>query len=254
MDFFKSKEEKAAIVAAEAAYASLLDGLRSDPGRLMSLAGDLQAAFDAGHRQHLPTDDADRMRHSLVESATEIVLADDRLTVEEEGAFLAALAKLGITNDTMDALAPGLLDRLVVANVNDHRLPVIDEPHLLSRPGEVVHLETMAQLLKTVAIREYQGGSQGVSLRIMKGVSYRVGAMRGKMVTVGSETVVADEGIFSVTDRQGRLLGQLEDPRVQVRQARRHQALQRRHPARRHELARTPACSSSATSTRSRPS
>jgi len=78
----------------------------------------------------------------------------------------------------MDALAPGLLDRLLVARVNDHRMPVIDEPQLLARPGEAVHLETMARLLKTVAVREYQGGSHGVSLRIMKGVSYRVGAMR----------------------------------------------------------------------------
>jgi hypothetical protein len=36
----------------------------------------------------------------------------------------------------------------------------------------------------------------------MKGVSYRVGAMRGKMVTVGTDVVVADEGTLSVTDRR----------------------------------------------------
>jgi hypothetical protein len=56
--------------------------------------------------------------------------------------------------------------------------------------------------MKTVAIREYRGGSRGVSFRIMKGVSYRVGANRGRMVTVGSTVEVADIGVLSVTDRR----------------------------------------------------
>ena len=202
MRLFASKEEREATDAAEAAYHLLLDGLRADPARLATLADDLQALFDAGHRAHLPEREAKRIRRSLLEGATEIVLADDRLTAPEEASFDAALTKLGVTAGTMEELVPGLAGRLVVARVNDGRLPVIDNPRLLARPGETVHLETVAQLTKMVAVREFQAGSRGVSLRIMKGVSYRVGSMRGRMVTVGSELRIADEGILSVTDRR----------------------------------------------------
>ena len=202
MGLFNSKEERAATDAAEAAYGSLVDALGRDPSRLDSLADDLQHAFDARHREHLPHKEAERIRRSLIGRAVEIVLADDQLTSAEEVSFLSALEKLGVTNDTIDALAPGARERLVVARVNDHRLPVVDDPHLLARPGEVVHLETNARLMKTVAVREFQGGSRGMSFRIMKGVSYRVGAFRGRTVTVGSDVVIADQGVLSVTDRR----------------------------------------------------
>lgn len=202
MSLFASREEKAAAAAAEAAYAALLDGLRRHPERLASLAQDLQASFDAGYRRDLSKRDAERIRRMLIDRSVEIVLADDRLTAPEEESLVAALAKLGVTQESADVLVPGLMERLVVARVNDGRLPAIDDPRLLARPGEIVHLETAAVLMKAVAVREYQAGSRGVSFRIMKGVSYRVGATRGRMVTVGSEVVAIDDGVLSVTSRR----------------------------------------------------
>ena len=57
----------------------------------------------------------------------------------------------------------------------------------MAKKGEVVHFETAAGLTKEVTLREFRGGSQGVSFRIAKGVRYRVGSMRGHMVTVGTQ-------------------------------------------------------------------
>ena len=58
-----------------------------------------------------------------------------------------------------------------------------------------------------MAVREFRGGSQGVSFRVAKGVRYRVGAMRGHMVTVGTQMQVADTGVLSVTSQRAAFLG-----------------------------------------------
>ena len=96
---------------------------------------------------------------------------------------------------------------LQVAKLNDGRLPTMDSSHLIAKKDEVVHFETSAALLKEVALREFRGGSQGISFRVARGVRYRVGAMRGHMVTVGTQVEVADTGILSVTSQRAAFLG-----------------------------------------------
>jgi hypothetical protein len=197
-----SHEERQAVENAETAYEALLARLRSDPSEIERLADDIKALQDAGHREHLPKKQAERVRRDLFSGAAEAVLADDRLTVAEEKAFSDVANALGLAGDALDSFSSDLRGRLVVAAINDGRLPVIPQPHLLARPGESVHLETVAQLLKTVAVREFQAGMQGVSLRIAKGVYWRVGAARGHTVTVGERQEVAAVGVLSVTSRR----------------------------------------------------
>src|SRR5215467_5638574 len=48
----------------------------------------------------------------------------------------------------------------------------------------------------------YQGGSQGVSLHIAKGVTYRVGAQRGTFIPGEERPTVIDHGVAVVTDRR----------------------------------------------------
>lgn len=50
------------------------------------------------------------------------------------------------------------------------------------------------------------GGSQGVSIRIAKGVYYRVGAFKGQPVEY-SERVFVGSGLFAVTNRHIYLSG-----------------------------------------------
>jgi hypothetical protein len=47
--------------------------------------------------------------------------------------------------------------RLVVAKVNDGRLDAVESPRLMTKKGEVVHLETEAALMKEVVLREWRG-------------------------------------------------------------------------------------------------
>jgi hypothetical protein len=127
------------------------------------------------------------------------VLADDRLTEEEEAAFGDVAEALGVDQTEFATTFNDVLNRLVIARVNDGRLGEIAQPQLMTKKGEVVHLQTNANLMKEVALRDWRGGTSGVSFRVAKGVSYRTGAIRGKSVVVGAELQVADSGVLAVT-------------------------------------------------------
>jgi hypothetical protein len=73
---------------------------------------------------------------------------------------------------------------------------------LLLKQGESALLDVQVQLLKEVTDREFHGGSQGVSIPIGAGVRYRVGAVRGHMVTIGTHWTTADTGTLTVTDQR----------------------------------------------------
>jgi hypothetical protein len=208
MRLFQSKEEKDAIAKAEVAYGGVISTLQSDPAWVLQLPARLDQIKARAMEAKLPTKDYDRLRAGLIEPAVDAVLADDLLSEAEETALFEALDRLGVTDEILHSNGGAILDRLMVAKVNDGRLPAIEHPHLMAQPGEVVHLETNAQLMKVVAIREWQSGSHGVSFRIMKGVTYRTGVTRGKMVTTGSTVEVADAGALSVTDRRIVFTGQ----------------------------------------------
>jgi hypothetical protein len=88
---------------------------------------------------------------------------------------------------------------LFVAMVNDGRLPDLSDGQIVLKRGELLHLEEPAALLKEVIQREWRSGSRGMSFRVMKGVSYRVGSTRGQMVEVGRTLEPVDEGSLCVT-------------------------------------------------------
>lgn len=138
----------------------------------------------------------------------EQALEDDLLTEQEE-ARMAEIAKaLGIDQETFDSEFEDMKPRLIVAKVNDGRLPTVPNPHIILKKGEVAHAETNAQLLKEVTVREWRGGYSGFSFRIAKGVRYHTGGARGRSVVVGTKLQAQDAGILSVTSRRAVFAGQ----------------------------------------------
>ena len=204
---FRSAEERAAGDAAEAefkAFVALLPA--APPSEVEAAASRLKqsAVLEA-----LPR----RKRRSLAETAfrtyAETVLADDLLTLGEEQAFYDVSEAVGIDDDALATEHRDLLYRLAIAQANDGRLGTIEQPKLLSKKGEIVHLEMLAALMKEVTLREFRGGSQGMSFPIMKGVRYRVGGFRGRSVVVGTQLQVrADAGVLSVTSKRVVFLGE----------------------------------------------
>lgn len=72
---------------------------------------------------------------------------------------------------------------------------------LLLEAGETCHWEESARLLEERTRRSYVGGSQGVSIRLARGVYYRVGAFAGQAIDT-TELTDAGPGTLHITDRR----------------------------------------------------
>jgi hypothetical protein len=117
---------------------------------------------------------------------------------------------LGIEHGDLVTRYRDIFDRLVVAQVNDGRLPVMRESQaqVMTKRGEDVHAETVASMLKEVTVKKRVGGSgyHGVSIPLGKGFRYYTGGARGHSVT-GKEIQIADNGVLSVTSKRIVFMG-----------------------------------------------
>ncbi len=86
-------------------------------------------------------------------------------------------------------------------------------PINLQRGEAIVWAWPNTAYLEDKTRRQYVGGSQGISLRIMSGVYYRVGAFKGKSIE-HTERVRVDDGWLVVTDQNIYFAGQRKSLRV----------------------------------------
>ncbi len=142
-------------------------------------------------------------------SYLEAALEDDLLTEAEEQRLDTVTELLGFGDDVFQDKLSDMFGRLYVAKANDNRLPSRStSEHLILRKGETVHLEVVgAALLKEVKDREWHGTHAGFSFRVVKGVRFRTGSIRGKSVVVGSHIETADTGTLVVTSKRSVYLG-----------------------------------------------
>jgi len=139
----------------------------------------------------------------------EQALADDILSETEETQLYAWAQAQGITAQEWIKRFPDLVDRMMIAKVNDGRLPdVTSQASIMLKSGETAHYVMPASLMKEVTLREFRGGSRGVSIPIVKGVRYRTGSFRGKSVVVGTQLQVADQGRLWMTSLRVVFAGQ----------------------------------------------
>jgi len=146
--------------------------------------------------------DLGAIRASAYAAALAAARSDGRVTEGEEAELSRIQRYLGLA-DTEIAPSKAELARLrLLSNVQDGNLPVLQVAGLVTQRDEQVHWSEPSRLLEEKVLRRrYEGGSSGVSFRIAKGVTYRVGAQRGHLV---SETgiVPVSTGELLVTDRR----------------------------------------------------
>lgn len=203
---FKSKEEKERAAEARDVFDSFVSSVSTaTPGNAITLA----RAFATHHGvAALDSRELEERRGNAFRTYAETVLADDHLTADEEEAFGEVAGALGITQDRFQAEFGDTLSRLMVARLNNGRLEPLAAHELMAKRGETVYLEIGAALMKEVAIREWQGGSAGVSFRIMKGVRYNVGRVKGRSVVVGTERQIDDVGLLAVSSKRIVFMGE----------------------------------------------
>lgn len=84
---------------------------------------------------------------------------------------------------------------------DDEPLPVTSSPNVLMTSGEMCHYCNMATFVKTKnVVVGYTGGSRGVSIRVMKGMSYRVGATKSQPIRGNVQEKTP--GILTITNKR----------------------------------------------------
>ena len=204
MGLFRSKEEKQQIASARSMLLAASAGLRGQPEEVRAIANQIR---NDPSLSALKAKERSQQFDTIFRQYADVVLADDVLTQDEESAFVELAQALGAYQEGFQPEYQEIMYRLFIARVNDGRLVPVPEPRLMVKKDEEVYLETDAALLKEVAVREYRSGSRGVSFRIAKGVSYRVGATRGQSVVVGTRLDTTDLGVLSVTSHRAVFLG-----------------------------------------------
>ncbi len=130
------------------------------------------------------------------------VVVNDYVVTEQECAKV--IKAVHILNLPTEWIAEQLKEVNTLSNA--HRIatglngPVVPSRAILKK-SEIAAVEVSATLMGTERTRVYQGGSRGMSFRVAKGVSFRVGAHRGTSHSVENEIEVAS-GELVITNRR----------------------------------------------------
>jgi hypothetical protein len=129
-------------------------------------------------------------------------VADGRVTREEELELQRIQEYFDVPQQAIAATQMELARFRLLRHISEGDLPNVAVPGLALQKHEVSHWVEPASLLEErVLNREYVGQSRGVSVRIARGVTYRVGAQRGRMVTT-TGIVVVSRGSVVITNKR----------------------------------------------------
>lgn len=128
---------------------------------------------------------------------------EDELNALEHIAYRLAISRQTYANAQKEFSYFNLLD-----SIDRGHFPSVNPRGVILKNGESAYFEAPGYLLEERVIkREIVGRSQGVSIRLMRGVSYRVGSSRG---TIQSQTglVNVSSGNFVITNSRLMFSGQ----------------------------------------------
>jgi hypothetical protein len=154
----------------------------------------------------LSQEEYQRLIDEIYTNVVDFVVADRRLDAAERAAVTRIADRLQVSAVTRSALNDSLNYFEYLQEIqNCHKMKIPHRGGVSGVPltaGERDYFAHPAQLLEErVVSRQSVGRSSGVSIRIMKGVSYRVGQSRGVSVPVHA-TVPVSSGDFVITNKR----------------------------------------------------
>jgi hypothetical protein len=120
--------------------------------------------------------------------------------LDRAGAF-SKVVKAAVIRDVLNGVLP---QRVTI----DGNIPIN-----LQKSEQIVWAFPNADYLEDKTRRHYEGGSRGVSIRIMKGMYYRVGAFKGQAVN-RTERAHVDKGWVVVTNKHMYFAGSVKSLRI----------------------------------------
>lgn len=213
----KKRRQDEAIKVARGRIVSLaLETLKSDQG-YASLEAKLIGVSQANSLGH---EDCKPLLCQAWEKAVDAFLDDDILDTFEEKRLAEFREHFSLTQDELDR--NGALTKTVKAavlrDVMSGKIPErlsIDGalPINFQKKERLIWAFPGSQYLEDKTRRQYVGGSQGVSIRVMKGVYYRVGAFKAQPVETTERTHI-DTGWVAITNRHVYFSGSRKSIRI----------------------------------------
>ncbi len=133
-------------------------------------------------------------------------LSDRLLTPDEEAQLRLYQFDLGLSDADVAQLAPALWRGKLLHAILADQLAQPNSCPVVLRKKEAPRWVEGATLLEERTRQVYVGGSRGVSVRIVKGVTWRVGASRGERLPV-TEIQTIGQGSFIVTNQRTVFVG-----------------------------------------------
>ncbi|WP_290660324.1 hypothetical protein [Ignavibacterium sp.] len=135
---------------------------------------------------------------------------DGKISIEEEKELKKIQQYLKIEDVEILTTRKELLKFRLINEIFNGNLPIISIQNLVLQKLETAHWSEPASLIENKVIsRRYEGGSRGVSIRIAKGLSYRIGAHRGQLVSERA-LVPVSSGEFIITNKRLIFRGDLK--------------------------------------------
>lgn len=151
----------------------------------------------------LSQEDLQKLRNEVFTQIVHQAISDRRVTESELRSLNHLIERLEISPE-IESWAEKQIGyyRLFTLIESGESLPQGSPIGLILQKNEVCHLSLPAQLLEErVVSRNYSGGSRGVNVRLIKGVSFKVGQNRGQMVSQ-TGLVIISEGYFIITNKR----------------------------------------------------
>jgi len=153
-------------------------------------------------------------------SSVDKCLEDGVIDEEEERKLVALKNGFSFTEEDLDKtgahtrMVKAIVIREVLSGILPERMRLSEPlPINLQKGEKVIWAFAGCDYLEDKTKRAYQGGSRGVSVKVMKGVYYRVGAFKGSPV-YSTERVVVDQGTVFITNKHIYFAGPAKSLRV----------------------------------------
>jgi len=194
------------------------EGIKEYRGKLARFLSDSEISdeekreLEAVAKEHgLSPDEIEKLQKAALSGVFSQITADRRITEDERESLEVLLNHFGLQIRDIEFdqkafnkyYALALIEKGVLPEIKDGNCAV----NIVFKKGEILHFGAVAILrkLKRVTTRIRYGGLTS-SIRIMKGVRYRVGSLG---VETQSKEVLAteDEGVFYITNQRVGYLG-----------------------------------------------
>jgi hypothetical protein len=141
---------------------------------------------------------------NIYKDAVQKAISDNEVTFDEQETLeqLATKLELNVDEIGIDKHTDETYNYLLLLNaLNNGYLPTKTNSIIVLQKNETTHWEAPASLLISKIITTgYSGSSRGVSIRIMKGVSYKVGTSRS--APIKEQVSIKHPGILIITSKR----------------------------------------------------